>query len=344
MTNDLVIHSDPGFLLDQPMCTTTPAPNFRKLGYVCEPDVIALSYSRLNTLHSCARKFMLKELKQQRSNFQSIDMSYGSAFGAGVQELFRTGDLQRATIAAMAAWDFDEFEDPWGKKHAKSFWMCVESLQVFHDTQFQQLFCEYKLADIDGHAGIELFVYISIGESYSYQVHIDLVLQNRESNALAVAEIKTSGMPQQEANWGNSEQTLGYYAIIEVLSKRYNLPMEPVVYYITQTTGCLDDSYKNHGFNIFRYEKELSNSANFVQHLITNIAVLEVYIQNQYFPKRGNACVTYGSPCEFYGLCDMASLLNASEATGQVYESLTRDDCDFVITLDEMITELGESS
>ncbi len=317
--------------------TSIPMQNVRKLGYVHLPNVIPLSYSRFNTLHSCPRKFLLKELKQQRSNIQSVDMSYGSAFGAGVQELFRSRSIERAQVAMLGAWDYPEFSDIWGKKFDKSFYMCVESLNIFATNIFPSIDSEYELRDINGHSGIELFVYIAVGESYSYQVHIDLVLTNRESGALAVFEIKTSGMAQQEAMWGNSEQTLGYYAIIETLSKKYGIPMEPRVYYLTQETGKLDDPYSNYGFTIFPYEKTIDNSANFVQNLLTNVSVIELYIEHNNFPKRGNSCVTYRKPCEFYGLCDMGSLLNADHATGQVYESLSLEDCDFVFSLDEMI-------
>lgn len=334
-----------GNLLDVPFfpdhARAAKSNTMHKLGYVWEPDRIPLSYSRFNTLHSCPRKFLLKELKQQRSSYESVDLSYGSAFGAGVQEMFRSGSVERAIVAALAAWDYSEFEDIWGKKHDKSFWMCTESLEVFYQNQFQTLYSEYELATIEGSSGIELFVYISVGESYSYQVHIDLVLSNRQSGALAVAEIKTSGMVQQEANWGNSEQTLGYYAIIETLSRRYSIPMEPRVYYITQTTGKLSDPYSNFGFNIFCYEKDVGNSASFVQNLLTNIAVVEIYIDNNHFPKRGNSCVTFNKPCEYYGMCDMESVMNAEATVGATYESLTRDDCDFVIDLQEMIQELA---
>lgn len=346
MTTSRMITEDFGSLLDVPFFpnakSLTTSPAIRKLGYVWEPDIIPLSYSRFNTLHSCPRKFLLKELKQQKTPFESVDCSYGTAFGAGIQEMFRSDDIHRTIVAALAAWDYQEFEDIWGKKHDKSFWMCIASLEAFYASKFQDLYSEYELARIDGHEGIELFVYIAVGESYSYQVHIDLILQHRISGALAVVEIKTSGMVQQEANWGNSEQTLGYYAIIETLSRRYNLPMEPRVYYITQTTGKLQDTYSDQGFNIFCYEKPIGNSASFVQNLMVNIGVVELYIDSQHFPKRGNSCVTYGRPCEFYGMCDMEHLMNAEPVQGNIYESLSQKDCDFVIQLDEMIATLSE--
>jgi hypothetical protein len=204
----------------------------RKLGYIYEPDKLALSYSRRQTLNRCARLFQLREIKQRKSRTPSIDTAFGSAFGAGVQELFKSGSVERATIAALGSWDYPEFEDMYGKKHNKSFWICVESLEIFAAQYLPSITSEYELADLDGRSGIELFVYINIGSSFNYQIHIDLILQNRETKALCVVEIKTSGMDAVESDWGNSSQTLGYYAILEALSRRMGLHIEPCVDYI----------------------------------------------------------------------------------------------------------------
>jgi hypothetical protein len=334
------VHIDPiEELLNSSMGTKSNEKVVKKLGYVWEPDIIPLSYSRLNTLHSCPRKFLLKELNQNKSHFISIDTSYGSAFGTGVQELFRSNSIERAVVAALGAWDYPEMEDLYGKKKDKSFWSCAQALHKFYESEFQVLFDEYELAYIQGKSGIELFVYIHFESSYSYQVHIDLILQNRASGALAVAEIKTSGKAQTPAMWGNAEQTLGYYAILETLCKRYNLPMEPRVLYITQNTSKLDDPYSNFGFHTFRFEKESANSANFIISTLTSIEVIEVYIKNAFFPKRGNSCEAYGRPCEFFGLCDMEHLIQAANQN-TIYESLTRDDCDFILDFNEMLGDV----
>lgn len=171
--------SDPYSVLDLPFYPAatsgaTKPVSVHKLGYVSQPNVIALSYSRANSLHSCPRKFLLKELQQRKSNYQSVDLSYGSAFGSGIQELFRSGSVERACLAALAAWDYPEFTDLWdgNRKETKSFWFCVESLHTFYTNVFPALWADYELAYIDGKSGIELFVYIGIGESYSYQCTI----------------------------------------------------------------------------------------------------------------------------------------------------------------------------
>jgi hypothetical protein len=313
----------------------------KKLGYVIEPDKITLSFSRNETLRKCPRKFLLREIQQRRSNIPSIDTAYGHAFGTGLQEMFRTGSIERTFVAAAAAWDFHEFEDPWGKKKDKSLWMCLWSLELFHNFYYPQISEEYQLAYVDGKPGIELFVYIDMGERYSYQVHIDLVLQNKLTSALCVAEIKTSGMNQQEANWGNADQTAGYYAILDCLSKKLGVPFEPTVIYIVQKTGEQLDPNKDYGFHIFPYAKTADTALDFVRTLMCDAQQIDLYLSSKYFPKRGSNCVEYGRPCEFYGTCDLESSQDTSLAgEGTNYESLAMEDVDFVVDLDELLVML----
>lgn len=330
--------------LDTPMSengTVTNSPNFMKLGYVMEPGKITLSFSRLETARSCLRKFQLKELKNRRAQFTTIDMAYGSAFGAGVQELFLSGDLDMAKLQASLAWDFPEFEDPWGKKKDKSFGMCLWALELFAQSEFAVLSQEYELAYFGDRNGIELFVYLDIGERYSYQVHVDLVLQHKDSGALCVAEIKTSGMAQQEANWGNADQTMGYYSLLWYLCQKYERPFDPVVFYITHHTGKQLDPESNFGFVTFPYMKDEKVILDFMRTLMVDIDLLDTCQEMNYFPKRGSACVSYNRPCEFYGTCDLETNEYGGEDT--IYQHLSMEDVDFVIDINKMLSEVEKS-
>lgn len=102
----------------------------KKLGYIREPGVLSLSYSMWQTLHSCPRKFLLREIHQRASEFRSTHLSFGSAFGAGIAEICRSNNLQLATLLAFSHWDFEDFSD--GGHRGKSFWECVESIAIFH--------------------------------------------------------------------------------------------------------------------------------------------------------------------------------------------------------------------
>jgi hypothetical protein len=334
----------PNALLESPILAVTPAlrkVTERKLGYIYEPDKLALSYSRRKTLNRCTRLFQLREIKQRKSRSPSIDTAFGSAFGAGVQELFASGSVERATIAAFANWDYPEFEDLYGKKHAKSFWICVESIQIFASQFFPSIHSEYQLADLDGKSGVELFVYLRIGDSFNYQIHIDLILQNRETKALCVVEIKTSGMDAMESDWGNSSQTLGYYVVLETLSRRLGLDVEPCVYYICFNPSKLLDASSAHGIQIFPYVKTPHANMEFVQELMHDIRRINDCVEHDFFPKQGGACTTYRRPCEFYGSCDM--MLNEPAQVGNQYESLTLDDADFILDLEDILSDVEKN-
>ena len=60
--------------------------------------------------------------------------------------------------------------------------------------------------------------------------------------------------------------------------------------------------------------------------------MLDIYKADGHFPKRGHSCVSYNRPCEFFGICDDIPLTKA----GNVYESLTLDDVDFYLTIDDL--------
>ena len=309
-----------------------PKAPIKKLGYVYDPEQSAYSYSRLQTLYSCPRKFQLKELAQASSYDATIHTSFGSAFGAGVQELWRSDSLPRATLALIAAWDYPAFEDLWGKDKHKSIFHCIQSLGIYHATVHQELSLDYRLAYLQGKPGIEFFAYMQIGSHDYYQVHIDLILETKTTGALVVLEIKTSGMVQQAANWENSLQTKGYFALLTVVSSKLGLPIAPKIIYITLQTGklALPDEY--FGFNVFHFAKPAYIASDFTLSLLQDLTMLDIYKADGHFPKRGHSCVSYNRPCEFFGICDDIPLTKA----GNVYESLTLDDVDFYLTIDDL--------
>lgn len=317
----------------------------KKLGYISEPGVINLSFSKLNKLYSCPRKFLIEELNHRSSVDTSFDMAYGSAFGAGVQELFRSGDLELALLRAFAEWDHNEFESEKGYKRDKWLWSCLWSLEQFYASEFQLLIQDYELAEVNGKVGIEPLIYVRFGtpglsSSYAYQMHIDLILRNRHTRGLAIGEIKTSGMNQQEANWGNSDQTVGYYAILEYLCRMHGELFDPEVIYIVQQTGKQLKHDENFGFVTFRFSKHSNTSLEFLLKVMSDIQTIELYIENDFFPKRGSSCVSFGRVCRHYGMCDFSSVLEPKDATDSAYEQLPISAADFVIDLSDMISEM----
>jgi hypothetical protein len=315
----------------------------KKLNYIIEQSRIALSFSKLQTLRDCPRKFQCKELGSAGEYTPSIDTAYGHAFATGVQHLFITeGDLPRAMLAALDAWDYPYFTDPWGQKADKSFWACINSLQRYHETQFPILHNEYGIAVLDGKPAVELFAYVKVGQGYSYQVHIDLVLQSRWTGALVVAELKTSGMMQQAANWQNSLQTLGYYTLLSAIAARAGLQVDAEIMYIVQQTGKLLKPEDNYGFHTFHFVKEQIAHGDFMQDLAMHCTILDLYIENAYFPKYGHNCVAYGRPCSYFGSCDhLPSRQHGAVQTAAAhYEVQDLTSADYVLEFEEIVNLL----
>ena len=73
----------------------------KRLGYVAQEGVIALSYSRLNTLYSCPRKFQLSELMGRKSFSPTMHTAFGHAYGAGVQTFLQYAPSPPAAEAFM---------------------------------------------------------------------------------------------------------------------------------------------------------------------------------------------------------------------------------------------------
>lgn len=305
----------------------------RKLGYIVVEGETALSFSRLRTFYACPRKFQLKEISEAGMHEPTIHTAFGSAFGAGLQELWRTGSLARAYLAAHAAWDYPALEDIWGKAKAKSMFHVFESLRLYESTVYSQQACIYQLPVLD-FPSIETFVYISFGNRYNYQVHIDLILQNKVTQELTVTEIKTSSKLHQAAHWQNSLQTDGYFAVVKAIGAKYNLPVSNEKIYICLQTGKLDSMEDNYGFHVFHFHQvEDNNSFNLT--LLQDISTIEMYRQDQHFPKRGESCIdSYNNVCEFFGSCDK---IPNKVSLGNLYEPLTINDAHLVLSSEELI-------
>src|SRR6185369_9036139 len=64
-----------------------------------------VSYSSLNLFHLCPRKLELQKMGAGGIEVTSRDLAFGSAVGAGVQELLISGDRNKAWLAAFIAWN-----------------------------------------------------------------------------------------------------------------------------------------------------------------------------------------------------------------------------------------------
>lgn len=311
----------------------------KRLGYIREPGVINLSYSRRGTLHSCPRKFLQREVMEHGLVNESIHTSFGSSWGAAIAELWLTDSVEKATIAALVHWTMDlDTED---EKAQKNFWFLIAGLHNFHRFVYPKFKEDYELAYYNGKPCIELFFYIRIGNRFSYQGHIDIILRNKHTGALLVLELKTSKFDQHEAMWANSEQTLGYSIIVNCIDPTAS---QYEVRYMIFNPKKRDDLAANFGFTIYDFGKSANSKAEFVTDLMLDVHQVQEYLAHDLFPKRGSACYSYNRPCEFFGTCDLhiKHAAELHERNEKVYESLTIADADIVLDMEDIISQIKD--
>lgn len=309
----------------------------KKLGYVRIPGVINLSYSRRQTLHSCPRKFLQREIIESAPiDHNTIHTAFGSSWGAGLQELFLTGSIERATIAILANWSVstEEFDG----KSGKSLWTCVDGIHHFYKHHFPRISEEYEVAIYNGKPCIELFFYIRMGQQFSYQGHIDLIMRHKRTGALVVWEFKTSGYEQHEANWANSEQTLGYSLIVDMIAEHSS---DYRVHYLIFNPKHRDSYEENFGVVEYEFGKSQNSKAEFITDLGLDIQLVQTYLKVGLFPKRGGACRSFNRTCEFFGTCDLEikQLHDVHQTSAGLYESMTLEDVDFLIDIGDVIAK-----
>ena len=305
-----------------------------KLGYVKIPGQTVLSFSKLTTLYTCPREFQLKELQERTSRFSTLDTSFGHSLAAGIQALWKYSCIEIATLELIRAWDFDFFEDIWGKKKFKSIYYAIEALQNYYNFIYV-LECEtWQYAELDLKSD-ELLFFIQVDQTYNFQGHIDLILQNKHNLSLKVVEIKTKGYGHIAAHWQNSMQTKGYFAVLALLGKRLGIPTSPEVTYLcyAATSSCRELE-SNFGFSTFHFYQAAQGS-DFALNLIQDSQLISMYAEDSHFPMRGGSFVSYNCPCYFFGFCnDPLGIVALPEGT---YEALSLEDCDIITDLAEIV-------
>lgn len=313
---------------------TRPFPPAR-LRYIEVADTISLSYSKLNMLHECPRKFMLHNI-EHRGTFQpNIHLAFGHAYGAGVQTfihyatLWRDREdgkqlaLERAIAAAIANWDMYDLL-AYDANSNKNFGTVVSAIRIFADDS-AQLIADYDIfmfdcADGTQKAANELLVYAHIVDGYSMQMHIDCILQHRETKQLAVVEIKTGSRPFDSSDYANSSQSMGYCAALQAKFGMHNV--QPISIYI-----CYDA--KNSQHYLFEFVRDIHVGMEWAATLALDIEQLDRYVTESFWPRRGNACKTFGRQCQFFGSCNMTQYNRSSGVSS--YQADGIESADIVI-------------
>jgi len=288
------------------------------------------SYSQLEVLHKCPRKF---QLLKERAAFnpgatqgQNIDFAFGHAVGAGIQHYLMTQNLAESFINAMLAWSAD-WEAEIAKKR-KNLWGALIAVEKFVHVWRDSL-DEWELLVLpSGKPAIEVSISLHCNDSYKHYMHIDIVMRNKRTGKIAVWDAKTTGFDQpEESLYANSSQALGYAIGLQAALGHEVFDYE--VYYLVYSSTDRE-------WTLLPFSKQYLESAEFVKDLVVTQDMITNYDEMRFFPKRGAACYEFFRRCEFFGECN----LTADERLPLLDEGAEAEPTDYVVSLESVIEDL----
>lgn len=260
-----------------------------------------LSYSGLEVLHTCPRKFELEKARAPEipSGESSLDLVAGSAFGSGFAHYLLTGNLEAAHWEAYKRWTFpDGINKPsisiYEASKKKSFHLISMHLQKYAASNelAERGWSVWTLPN--GKPAIEVGFRIALPNGYYYRGFIDAILQHY-TGKLTALEVKTSGFKDAHiANWQNSFQGMSYALIVDLISGQ---SFEEQLFFIAE--------FPDLGQQILDFWRGPLDKYSWLPALALDIQHIETYKRTNHFPMRGSSCFNYFRPCPHLGTCNL---------------------------------------
>lgn len=260
---------------------------------------VRLSYSTLELLHSCERKYQLEKLLAGSERRDSEHFSFGHAFGAGVASYLIDQDRDKAIFACwIAYWPMIETEK-------KNQMRCIVTLMASF-SRLDTLLREYELVSFNGKPACELSFRLNIDASYYFVGYVDAVLRHRRTGMYVVFEVKHTGLNLLDLSpaYRHSGQALGYsIALDRIVGKE--LSSYGVLYFVAQLGKDITSPTKLH---VLPFNKTLLDRLNWFITLGLDVKHLHEMQDLGIYPKRGGSCVSFNKACHHFGVCHLHAL------------------------------------
>lgn len=292
-----------------------------------------MSYSFNETLYTCPRRFELDKLLG-RNEEDSATFAFGKAVGAGTQKYMETESLELAIWEAFKTWTID-LDDTSEEGSKKTFWFACAAIDSFKLIRQGEL-RKWKLMTLpSGRPASELSFCVDLGDGFGYFGHVDAALQHIDTGALAVFEGKTTKFTSiDESSYKNSNQGVGYSLVLDSIAVQLGIPegSNYSVFYPVYKTSSM-------AWEFFPFAKSYTMRADFIQSLLMDKQTIQMYLQNEKFPKRGSGCYNFFRRCAHFDICDMSNrlLIGNSKPSDKVGYGNVNEKHDFYFTLDEII-------
>lgn len=311
-----------------------------------DPRIKQLSYSSLLSLHACPRKFQLYKL---RANAQitdttgegSITFAFGHAVGLGIQLALGNISYEKILWGLFQHWPIDlEARDD---KRNKNFYLAAAAIQKFQ-TQIQPtLFRDWELVYWNGKPAVELSFIIHLPNGFKYRGFVDAVLRHKITGQVRVLETKTTVQTNiNGAEYKNSAQAIGYSIVLDRLFP--GISDYEVLYLVYKS--------KSQEYQPLLYNKSYLSRALWIQELLLDVQVIEMYERNGIYPMHGESCYSWYRECEYLHNCTLSTGLITGPYTDVVEEEIAKDNAKYMVNvpIEELIqvqidrSKIGEES
>lgn len=266
------------------------------------PLTLNLSYSSLETLHTCPRKYELDKLVTGAPDTDptNVDLVCGTSFGLGIAKYFETGNLEESIWAAYLGWTF-----PSGftaqtcsiieSNKKKTFHHVIAHLEKYSMLRhFENMGYEIHTLP-SGRPAVEVGFRIALPGGKYYRGYIDVILYHPASGDYAVVEVKTSGFKDASRTlFQNSFQGMSYAFILDYITGRSN----PIQYNFVA-------EFPDLGQQVMDFYRSPNDKISWIPSLAFDIKDIERYAAAGHFPMRGGSCFSFYRDCKFLGVCNL---------------------------------------
>ena len=257
-----------------------------------------LSHSSRLSLHECPRKFQLYRLSASgadNSADEEATFDFGHLVGEGIQLALEEKSYQQVVFTLFSKWKSDLFfEDA---KRKKSFFYGMTAIKKFFALRAAGFLRDYELAYTEkGEPAIELGFCVQLPGDFEYRGFVDVVLRHKTTGEVLVLEIKTSSWNVVAEAFKNSGQAIGYSVVLDHLFP--GLSAYKVLYLVYKTV--------DQEFEPVEYRKTLFQRALWLNELLLDCKMIELYQEHDVFPMHGENCINkFGKQCKYFGICTM---------------------------------------
>jgi hypothetical protein len=294
-----------------------------------DPRLKLLSHSSRTTLHKCPRKYQLYRLSSKQLSLadekeveQGVTFAYGSAVGMGVQSTLEGKTDDQIFLDTFLEWDVDLLDNT--PRQKKSFWLALFAVQKFMSLRADGFLDDYELVYYNGKPAVELSFQINLPNGFKYRGFVDAVLKHKLTGEIMVLECKTSSGTANSTMYKNSGQALGYSVVLDILFPELSSYL--VLYLVYES--------KSYEYKELPFEKSLLQRALWLQELLIDTQMIELYESYHTYPMHGETCLDFFRDCEYLSLCTLSTQNMTKPLTEEIVEKIEVDATAYQFTVD----------